>query len=48
MFDLSGGGDLARGKAGSTEAGGDREGGEATEGGEGSAVDGKLAGARVG
>ena len=48
VFDLSGGGDLARGEAGSTEEGGDGPNGEADEGGEGSPVDGKPPWARVG
>ena len=48
MFDLSGGGDLARGETGSAEEGGDGQDGEADEGGEGSTVDGKPPWARVG
>ena len=48
VFDLSGGGDLARGETGSAEEGGDGQDGEADEGGEGSTVDGKPPWARVG
>ena len=48
MFDLSGGGDLARGETGSAEEGGDGQDGEADEGGEGSPMDGKPQGTRVG
>ena len=48
VFDLSGWGDFSGGEAGGTEARGDWAVGEAAEGGEGSAVDGKPAGARVG
>ena len=48
VFDLSGWGDFSGGEAGGAEARGDWAVGEAAEGGEGSAVDGKPAGARVG
>ena len=48
VFDLSGGGDLSGGEAGSSEEGGDGQDGEADEGGEGCTVDGKPPWARVG
>ena len=48
VFDLSGWGDFSGGEAGGAEARGDGAVGAGVEGGEGSAVDGEPAGARVG